>query len=132
MDGYKASVSECSKELTVKEKIALKDTSNAIGLDLLTQEANFNGEKVIIEVDYYATINIHNEKSDNKDYINFIVVAKDGTKYVTGSQAFIPAFKDIASELSEAGETDMTIEVDQRSEERRVGKECRSRWSPYH
>ena len=23
-------------------------------------------------------------------------------------------------------------EVDVRSEERRVGKECRSRWSPYH
>ena len=22
--------------------------------------------------------------------------------------------------------------VDERSEERRVGKECRSRWSPYH
>src|SRR2546430_12065263 len=26
----------------------------------------------------------------------------------------------------------MEIEVDVRSEERRVGKECRSRWSPYH
>ena len=24
------------------------------------------------------------------------------------------------------------IELDVRSEERRVGKECRSRWSPYH
>ena len=24
------------------------------------------------------------------------------------------------------------IEVAERSEERRVGKECRSRWSPYH
>ena len=24
------------------------------------------------------------------------------------------------------------IGVDERSEERRVGKECRSRWSPYH
>ena len=23
-------------------------------------------------------------------------------------------------------------QVDERSEERRVGKECRSRWSPYH
>ena len=23
-------------------------------------------------------------------------------------------------------------ELDDRSEERRVGKECRSRWSPYH
>ena len=31
--------------------------------------------------------------------------------------------------------SDRPIEVrilDQRSEERRVGKECRSRWSPYH
>ena len=24
------------------------------------------------------------------------------------------------------------LELDERSEERRVGKECRSRWSPYH
>ena len=24
------------------------------------------------------------------------------------------------------------VEADVRSEERRVGKECRSRWSPYH
>ena len=23
-------------------------------------------------------------------------------------------------------------DIDKRSEERRVGKECRSRWSPYH
>ena len=29
---------------------------------------------------------------------------------------------------AEAGQT----EPDARSEERRVGKECRSRWSPYH
>lgn len=123
MDGYKASVKECSKELTVKEKIALKDTSNAIGLDLLTQEANFNGEKVIIEVDFYATINIHNEKSDNKDYINFIVVAKDGTKYATGSQAFISTFKDIATELAEAGETDMTIEVYRKESKNYKGKD---------
>ena len=123
MEGYKASVSKCSKELSVKEKIALKDTSNAIGLDLLTQEANFNGEKVIIEVDYYATINIHNEKSDNKDYINFIVVAKDGTKYVTGSQAFISAFEDIANELAEAGETDMAIEVYRKESKNYKGKD---------
>ena len=26
----------------------------------------------------------------------------------------------------------MTQLFDERSEERRVGKECRSRWSPYH
>ena len=27
---------------------------------------------------------------------------------------------------------EMAVEVLERSEERRVGKECRSRWSPYH
>ena len=27
---------------------------------------------------------------------------------------------------------DPTVNALQRSEERRVGKECRSRWSPYH
>ena len=26
----------------------------------------------------------------------------------------------------------LIFEVEDRSEERRVGKECRSRWSPYH
>jgi len=35
------------------------------------------------------------------------------------------------------GKTSWRVEVDEeqlleRSEERRVGKECRSRWSPYH
>ena len=27
---------------------------------------------------------------------------------------------------------EILLETEQRSEERRVGKECRSRWSPYH
>ena len=26
----------------------------------------------------------------------------------------------------------LVLDVERRSEERRVGKECRSRWSPYH
>ena len=29
-------------------------------------------------------------------------------------------------------ESDIPTDVLKRSEERRVGKECRSRWSPYH
>src|SRR2546425_9216075 len=31
-----------------------------------------------------------------------------------------------------AGGHEVVLELDHRSEERRVGKECRSRWSPYH
>ncbi len=123
MKGYKATVRECSKELTVKERIMLKDTSNAESLDILTQEANFNDQKVIINVDYYATLDIHNEKSDNKDYINFIVVDKDGKKYVTGSQSFISSFTDIVEEMTEAGETDIVIEVYRKESKNYKGKD---------
>ena len=34
-------------------------------------------------------------------------------------------------DMSEQGRKLMTM-INMRSEERRVGKECRSRWSPYH
>src|SRR2546430_15173368 len=30
------------------------------------------------------------------------------------------------------GQSEINVLIDNRSEERRVGKECRSRWSPYH
>ena len=36
------------------------------------------------------------------------------------------------NELHKKGFHNMVLETDGRSEERRVGKECRSRWSPYH
>ena len=123
MNGYKATVRECSKEITVKERIMLKDTSNATSLDTLTQEANFNNEKVLINVDYYAVLDIHNEKSDNKDYVNFIVVDKNGEKYVTGSQSFITSFTDIVGEMTDAGETEIVIEVYRKESKNYKGKD---------
>ena len=43
----------------------------------------------------------------------------------------IRKFFDIVSEMDDAISLGVG-EPDFRSEERRVGKECRSRWSPYH
>ena len=37
-----------------------------------------------------------------------------------------------SSAFSAIGAVDSPVIMDTRSEERRVGKECRSRWSPYH
>src|SRR5258708_22516953 len=37
-----------------------------------------------------------------------------------------------ADHLAAVGVDDLLVEQVARSEERRVGKECRSRWSPYH
>ena len=39
-------------------------------------------------------------------------------------------FRDLGFSKEEAEH--LVIRADLRSEERRVGKECRSRWSPYH
>ena len=42
--------------------------------------------------------------------------------------------KDVAKRWNgQLGVEDISLEIEEgRSEERRVGKECRSRWSPYH
>ena len=123
MKGYTSTVREVSKEIRVKEKIMLKYTSNAISIDALTQEASFNNEKVLIDVDYYAILDIHNEKSDNKDYINFIIVDKSGNKYVTGSESFITTFTDIYNEMKGAGEENITIEIYRKESKNYKGKD---------
>lgn len=94
MNGYSVSIKESSRELTAKQRIALKDTTGAVKLDEATQV-----EPVIINVDMYAVLDIHNEKSENPDYENYIVVDKDGTKYVTGSSSFWSSFIDIFTEM---------------------------------
>lgn len=95
MTGYKVEIKEVSAQLTAKQRIALKDTTNAIKLDLETQKS-----PVIINPDFYAVLAIHNEKSDNPDYENYIVVDKSGDKYVTGSQSFWNSFMEIAEEMA--------------------------------
>ena len=94
MNGYSVSIKESSRELTAKQRIALKDTTNAVKLDEATQV-----EPVIINVDMYAILAIHNEKSENPDYDNYVVVDKNGTKYVTGSASFWSSFMDIFTEM---------------------------------
>lgn len=114
---YKVTITSVSRELSVKERIQLKDLSDVVKLDKATQV-----EPVVVNVDYYATLDIHNEKSDDKDYKNYVVVAKDGTRYVTGSQSFITAFENIVDEI--AGEDiDLTIKIFRLPSKNREGKD---------
>ena len=119
-EDYSVSIKETSKELTAKEKIKLKDLSNSQNLDALTQEEG----KVIIDVDYYVILSIHNAKSlERPDYENIVIVDKDGNKYNTGSGSFIAALTDILDELADAGETDCQIEVYRKESKNYKGKE---------
>ena len=73
----------------------------------------------------------------------FVFQAEDGIRYlcVTGVQTcalpiFVSYLENLQATLGNGladRHTDLSEnEYGTRSEERRVGKECRSRWSPYH
>ena len=102
MEGFVAKIRESSKELTAKERVAIKDTTNAISIDEVTASEG----KLVIDYAFHVIIDIHNEHSDNKDYVKCVVVDKAGTKYVTGSESFRNALVEIVNEMTEAGEGD--------------------------
>lgn len=91
---YSVEIIETSKELSPKERVQLKDTS-----DTLKIESMIKTEPLIISVAWYAVLEIHNEKSDSVDYTNYIIVDTEGRRYRTGSQTFFNAFKMIADEM---------------------------------
>ena len=92
---YSVTIVEASKDLSAKEKILLKDTTDAISIDKLTSEHG----TVIITVDAWAELAVHNEKSDDKDYSQYLLIGDDGTKYVTGSESFFDSFLDIWTDM---------------------------------
>src|SRR3990167_10166768 len=67
-----------------------------------------------------------NNSVDNSN--NSITTNDNDTKTVTIGQCSV-RFDDIKTWLDQNGNSQGS---ENRSEERRVGKECRSRWSPYH
>lgn len=99
MTGFEAKIRESSKNLTAKDRVKFKDVSNAIQLDEATRSGS-----LIITPDFYVVLDIHNERSDDKDYTKYVVVDKSGTKYVTGSESFFSSFKAIVDEMADSGE----------------------------
>ena len=117
MANYEVTIVESSKKLTAKERIQLKDTTDAIKLDKATQI-----EAVVIDVDYFAELAIHNDKADDKDYANYIIVDKNGDRYVTGSPSFWSSFTNIYSEM--ANETEpWSLKVYRMPSKNREGKD---------
>lgn len=95
MEGYKVTIRETSKELSARERIMMKDTTNATKLDEIVEE----DKPLVIKPVAYAVLDVHNEKSDNKDYPNFIIMDEAGNKFVTGSESFWSTFKEIWDEM---------------------------------
>ena len=116
MTSYSVSILEASKELTAKQRIQIKDTTDTIGLDKATQS-----EAITIDVDMYAILSIHNEKSEDKDYECYVIVDKDGTRYTTGSPSFWSSFINIYNEMKD--ESDWMLKVFRLPSKNRQGKD---------
>lgn len=104
MTNYSVKVVESSKELTKKETVMFKDLSDAINLSEFIDE---HDGAVMIDVESWLELAIHNEKAkdgQNKDYTNYVVVDKNGTRYYTGSESFWSSFKDIWCDMSDSTE----------------------------
>lgn len=95
MSDYKVTIKYSSIELSPKQRLMYKDTTDAIKLD----EAVKENEPLAIEPIGYVILSIHNEKSDNPDYEQYLIISADGSKYVTGSSNFFDTFVDIWDEL---------------------------------
>ena len=122
MDGYSVNIREASKELTRKQAVMVKDVSDAIRLDEATQV-----EPVIIDFLLYVVLDIHNEKSDSKDYSVYVVVDQEGQKYVTGSNSFFSALTAIVEEMqdyqAENEDDDWRLKIYRKPSKNRQGKE---------
>ena len=100
MEGYTVKIEESSEELKGKQRIIMKDTSDALKLD----EATEGGNSIVIKVEKWAILKVHNEKSDDKEYENYIIVDSEGHKFVTGSQSFWSSFINIYEEMKDEDE----------------------------
>ena len=93
---FTSTIIDSSRELTPLEKVKFKDTNDAVALDMATAE-----HSITIQPVAWVKVGIHNEKSDDKDYENYVIVSADGTRYKTGSSSFWNAFMDIWADLQE-------------------------------
>lgn len=114
---YSVTVKEVSKELTHKERVQITDLTDCVRLDTATQEG-----PVLIDLDYYAVLEIHNEKSTDKDYENYVVADKNGTRYSTGSKSFFNNLVDICEEMEGSFE-EWQIKAYRKPSKNRQGKD---------
>lgn len=100
MGNFSVTFHSASREMSAREKLKIRDISDATKLDEVTS----NGNTLIITPVAYAILNVHNEKSDSKDYHTYVIEDKEGTKYYTGSEPFWESFEEIWDVMVESGE----------------------------
>lgn len=108
----KTEIIKSSKELTKVERVAIKNISNAVRLDVETKDEGH----IVITPEYYVILKV---STDDKEYEKIIITDKNGVKYTTGSETFISRFTDIFDEME--GE-DFNIDIFSAESKKYTGK----------
>ena len=118
MAEYKAMVESASWEMTAREKLRYTDFTDVIQIDEATQAGD-----IIIDVDKWLVVQIHNEKSDTIDYKKYVIIDQEGQAYVTGSESFWRSFIEIYEVMSDEEETVYSIKAYRRESKNYEGKD---------
>lgn len=105
---YSVKIQHSTKELTARERVKIKDTGNATALDSIVGD----NDRLVIGYAYHAILAIHNEKGEDKDYTNVVVVDREGNKFYTGSDSFLKSLTEIVDEMHDAAEGGVVEEFD--------------------
>src|SRR2546426_5104198 len=94
-----------------------------------------NLKNIDVELPRNALVVITGLSGSGKSSLAFDTIYAEGQRrYVESLSAYARQFLGLMDkpDVDAIEGLSPAISIEQRSEERRVGKECRSRWSPYH
>lgn len=98
---YKVTIVNTMVEMSARERIQVKKTDDCIKINDVVNET----ESLDIEISNIVDLDIHNEMSkDEKDYSQFVIFSKDGSRYVSGSVTLRDSISDIVAEITATGE----------------------------
>lgn len=112
MEGYKAEIIKTIGELDKRDRIRCKQQADCMQIN----EMFGNADKLLIDkVTAMATVQVHNEFSDNKDYNVYVLKDADGNLYSTSSESLAQSFEEVADETILAGDESVDIKVIKRN-----------------
>lgn len=120
-EGYSATISYSSKDLTKLEKLMYAQSPDAFSLEELTRSTFF-----VIPVSYFVLVDVHNEKNTTgeKDYTVCYIADDQGLLYKTSSSSCIANLEEIADMLEDelaSGECFPPIKFYQKPSKNRTG-----------
>lgn len=104
-EDYKVTIASSTEGMTARERIMLKDMTNAVSLNGIVEV----DAPLVLSIAKYARLEVHNEHArDNKDYTVHVVIDTQGTKYYTSSNSFASSLIEIMEEM---GDEQYEVEV---------------------